>query len=1238
MKTVGKFIGAAITVGAVLLTGGSLGIALLAGGLALAQATILAPKIGGKQERQASETTLQLGEVPRQAIFGRAATAGSLLDGFNYGGEYGTDWEVLVLALADHECTALEGFYVNDDYVGFTGDGSVAGYNGQLQVYFLPGTATQAMPSVVTAQGGWSASDNCKGVACVVVAYKADDPESENPVWPGGRPRFLWVVKGKKCYIPARDDTVTGGSGTHRWNNPSTWEWTDNAEHCRYQFERGIYALDQVDQPDQLVIGRGLSQLEAPPELSIVYAATCAETVPLQGGGSEIRYAFNGIVGADESFLEAETDFADAMAGIIVQPDGGIAVEPGAAKAVSVEITDADILNLAEVEVEEFRGEADGEWVNTVVPRFVDTAKKWTMHSGPVRRVYADVIADGGPRLDNPELKHVTSGTQAQRIGDIRRRLGRLLGQGGLKLGPRFAGLEEGDWIGWTSDRHFGGARKVFRIQSYSRDMGWHMQLRLREIASSAYGWNELADEESDQTLLPSPIVLPPIGPPGENAWSVEAGSIEGVRGVQPALVIAGSRDNGRATAIRLEVRKVGDVDWRLAGDYGANATDLTIPGVADSTGHEVAVSYLVDGEPGERRVLAPATTGDMEGAASWDNITDPSGTKPVDNATRNTGALADKDQVGTSDLEDNAVNLGGSKVTGTLPTTKAAAGLLNDSLAFDFSANKARLKNHLGGVIDEYDLALGGGVDAAAIAESATRKWAAESGADKAAGKGLGFVDSAASSKLGGIDTGATAGENRLFNGELANGAQGWTKNGDVSTGGSNSSFPVPYIAFCPNGGSGQLVAQNRFSWSPRDTYVSLTAFTEAAGQVGQFVINCYDGDGGYLTTFSAPVPHSGSPFWQRPSIFFPASLFPANTAEILPYWQDTNNSGSSHYVGLLKLSSAQDGSTRGARTGAGGNLLDESGATLTDDLVKTDKVRLDFSTPGQIGIYREATGGPVNIDQYNVELGDFDPTRSAKLDGVEAGADVTANAQITFTDVTPYGIQADSSGATTTNLPAAKNINVFRGDAQVTTGVSVGSVTTSPSGAITATASQAGGVVTVSLTKADASGSITVPITVAGITYSKTITVNRTLAAPVSGGGSGSNSFTDQQWDNVSSTTAVQVTDAGAIVQANASGEIEFSASAMYDGSGAATIVAEYRPAAGGSWSTAFSATGTAAVAEDPGPPAVFGEPGFVSGSAIKTGLTANADYEVRLTGRRASGTGVLSWSGPSFVAMQP
>ena len=64
-------------------------------------ANVLLPPSKGRPRGAASET-LRIGEVPRRAIVGRAATCGSLVDAFNYGGKYGTDWEVLVIDLADH--------------------------------------------------------------------------------------------------------------------------------------------------------------------------------------------------------------------------------------------------------------------------------------------------------------------------------------------------------------------------------------------------------------------------------------------------------------------------------------------------------------------------------------------------------------------------------------------------------------------------------------------------------------------------------------------------------------------------------------------------------------------------------------------------------------------------------------------------------------------------------------------------------------------------------------------------------------------------------------------------------------------------------------------------------------------------------------------------------------------------------------------------------------------------------
>ena len=564
------------------------------------------------EERQAQEVALSIGEAPRTALFGEAGVGGDLLDAFNYGGKYGTDWEVMTIAIADHECDGLVSFWVNDKLVTFAGDGAVAGFDGQLHVYWRSGAAGQTMPSIVTANSSWGTEDKAEGIAKVIVAYKADKPDDEDPIWTGRRPRFLWIVKGKKCYDPSKDSTVAGGSGSHRWDTPSTWEWTDNAPVCRYNFNRGIYHLDQVDQPDKLLIGRGLSAFEAPPDRAIAYIAIANEDVSLAAGGTEKRYTVGGVIRADEQYLGVEEKFARAMAGVILQPEGSIEAEPGHAKAVVAEVTDADLLDMRPVKVDSYRSEADSEWVNSVAARYVEPDQKWQMHSAPVRRDAADIIADKGPRLATPSLELVTRNSQAQRCAEIARRMGRLWFSSTVPLGPRFVELEEGDWIGWTSDRHFKGERKVFRIDQFSRGAEWSMTLRLRQIAASVFTETDALESLVDNTNQEEP---PAIGAPEVGAWALVGGEVAGSSGTQPALFVTGAVDDDYAESVVIEYRKTGDATWIQNGAYGRAVTAATIPGVADQTSYEVAIRYIVEGEPGARLVLGPVTTGQISGA-----------------------------------------------------------------------------------------------------------------------------------------------------------------------------------------------------------------------------------------------------------------------------------------------------------------------------------------------------------------------------------------------------------------------------------------------------------------------------------------------------------------------------------------------------------------------------------------------------------------------------------------------
>lgn len=568
--------------------------------------------------RNAQETQLQFNEVGRRFAFGETATAGSLVDAFNYGGKYGTDNEVVIFALADHLCDSLVGVYVNDKFVPWVGDGNYPEFDDHhLSMYFRNGSETQTLPSVVTTHGpGWTSNDNGAGICYAVVDYLADSPTAKHPAWPGGRPTFLWVLKGKPLYDPRLDSTVAGGSGSHRWTDPTTYQWSDNPIVAHYNYERGIYACDRVTAPDMLLVGRGLTETEAPPTRIFAGANLCDELV-----GGDRRYTANGIVASDQEYLEVAEMFAAATGGIIIQPEGSVQIEPAQAKAPVALITDADVVVGSRIIYNQsLLSRADSEWVNTVIPRYVSPAQKYADHAAPVRRVFDDVLADGGSREETIMLQLVTNERQAGVIGEIHRRLGRLWGRAELTLAPRRAEIEEGDWIQWQSDRWFGGATKTFRVENYGLDAKWQNRLKLREINSAVYdGVTGTTGSSTDYSTTTPPI---DIGTPDSGNWTLAPATLTNNGVSVGVLELTGSTsDDGSVQAIIIETWPddgVGGIDpvanpdapaWtQYGGQLPPSTTKVDITGLQGGTAYFVAVTYIVSGIYGDRLVIGPQT------------------------------------------------------------------------------------------------------------------------------------------------------------------------------------------------------------------------------------------------------------------------------------------------------------------------------------------------------------------------------------------------------------------------------------------------------------------------------------------------------------------------------------------------------------------------------------------------------------------------------------------------------
>src|SRR3546814_3860471 len=88
-----------------------------------------------------------------------------------------------------------------------------------------------------------------------------------------------------------------------------------------------------------LLVGRGRSEIEAPPANLFARANLCDETVD-----GEPRYRAGGAIKSTEAYIDVEEDFAAACAGTIVQPEGCVEIDPGEARAVVATFTDDDLI------------------------------------------------------------------------------------------------------------------------------------------------------------------------------------------------------------------------------------------------------------------------------------------------------------------------------------------------------------------------------------------------------------------------------------------------------------------------------------------------------------------------------------------------------------------------------------------------------------------------------------------------------------------------------------------------------------------------------------------------------------------------------------------------------------------------------------------------------------------------------------------------------------------------------
>lgn len=542
--------------------------------------------------------------APRQILLGLAATAGTLV----YWQTYGTDNTFLqmIYALADHECDSLSKVYVDGRAVTIEGDDSVTQFDGFMWINFHAGSETQTADSQTVANGGtvWTTSHRGKGICYVRVTLKYDEEK-----FAGGIPEFLFVVKGAKLY-DWRKDSTNGGSGSHRWNSPSTWEWSENPAVAWYNYRRGFKKNGEP------WAGMATPVTAIDHDAATAAASACNELVALKAGGTERRYRISATIDTSRSHRDVLEDILACMAGKEIDSGGSIKLIAGVAQTPVLAITDDDII--ADRTVEIAMKTSRNSLVNAVYGTFRDPAAMYQERALPPRLSSDDETADGGSRLEMRfDLEMVRHHTQGQRVLEIFRRKSRRQGTVSFAAGSRLLPLEAGDWITWTSAR-YGWETKTFEVMQARVNDDMTVDLALAEIDADVFTWTAATFELDigDIADLPAggPTVTTVSGLSVAAILLTAAGAIQ-----RPALVVTWTPiTDPTIDKVIIEYRKTSDT------------TALTLTVEDPSTGSYTFASGIQSGIIYEVRAIPKAVPRRSMTWSSWVSTLDTTGDQAV--------------------------------------------------------------------------------------------------------------------------------------------------------------------------------------------------------------------------------------------------------------------------------------------------------------------------------------------------------------------------------------------------------------------------------------------------------------------------------------------------------------------------------------------------------------------------------------------------------------------------------
>jgi hypothetical protein len=522
----------ALIVGAAFVTGGvsigpSLGALTAGAGVTIAGATITATALGSVMLLTAATTVIggiasQIQGTPpvgaaqlsrltpslqaaayRKLAFGQTAFATDI----RYMEPSGTDQEYVdyIVACASHAVESIDEIWFDGRRAWTSGGGVQSFFSGYLTVNVrTEGTAANA----ITINSGTVWNSSCRLTGCAYVHFRikrtGNDKKAESPL-PSGLPSGVVIIgKGMRVYDPRRDSTA-GGSGSHRANDQSTWQFTDGSTvlGTNPALQALAYNLGWKIN-GKLAVGKGIPPGRLDLASFAASANLCDEAVNLAGGGAQRRYESGGIFSEGDGFSRVLDTMCLACGGEITDSDGriGMVVAHNDLAGAIVTLTEDDVVGEYSYEP----APPLNETINVVRGRYVDASTNGLYQLADVPEV-SIASPDGVTRAAPVELAMVQEVRRAQRIFKQLLQKAQYPGLFAAQFGPRALQVKRSQVLKlnfWP----LGFSLKLFRVVQQTIDMNSGVvTMILREENAATYAWDR---DERAGVVAAAPVLFDP--------------------------------------------------------------------------------------------------------------------------------------------------------------------------------------------------------------------------------------------------------------------------------------------------------------------------------------------------------------------------------------------------------------------------------------------------------------------------------------------------------------------------------------------------------------------------------------------------------------------------------------------------------------------------------------------------------------------------------------------------------